>query len=430
MDKIPTSRLSRGKVIGKAALKIGFKKTKSLIVKDSKEQTQEEIANIILEALNELKGLSVKIAQTLALGMPFLEPQYLEKISKSFNKITPLNRALVRKIIKSELGKYPEQIYDNFDLTAFASASLGQVHRAIKDGKEMAVKIQYPAIAKTIQSDLSILAFGLKRFSGGADVEHILQELKDRLNEELDYTKEAQNLKAFKSANRNSNIVIAEVFDEFSTSKVLTTSYIKGQDFESFLKSKPSQEEIDNLAQLIFDNFFETLYNIKTIHADPNPGNFLFLEDGKLGLIDFGCVKKVNREFLDLFNKLHLALINGVEDLEIAKIYLEMGMIKISNDDEMLKFYKEIINPLDTIYIEIFKEKKYNFKNSNYSKRGFEAIIKVQKKQATSVQNYNQDYIFIDRTLLGYYAMFEKMGATIDTSYVKKIMERYNDKKS
>jgi len=426
MDSIPATKLSRSKVIGKAALKIGLKKTKSLIIKGNKEKTQEDIANIIVEALNELKGLSVKIAQTLALGMPFLEPQYLEKISKSFNQIKPINRALVRKIIKSELRSYPEEIFDSFDLKAFASASLGQVHRATKDGKKLAVKIQYPAIGKSVQSDLSILKFALKRFSGGANVEHILQELKDRLNEELDYTKEAQNLKAFKRANKNSNIIIPEVLNELSTSKVLTTSYLKGLDFESFLKSNPTQSTINSYAQLIFDNFFETLYSIKTIHADPNPGNFLFLEDGKLGLIDFGCIKRVSKEFLDLFNKLHLALISGIETKEIAKIYQELGMIENSSEDEILKFYKEIINPLDSIYIEVFKEKKYSFKDSNYSKRGFDAIFQVQKKQATSVQNYNQDYIFIDRTLLGYYAMFERMGATIDTSYAKKLMESYN----
>ncbi len=426
MDKIPTTKLQRTKIVAKATLKIGIKKSKGFIARNSKEQTQEEIGEVILQALNELKGVSVKIAQTLVLGMPFLDASYLEKISKTFDSITPINRALIRKIIKQELGSYPEEIFEEFDLKAYASASLGQVHRAKYNAKELAIKVQYPGIATSIDSDMTLIKFALKRFSKGADVEHIVSELQDRLNEELDYLHEAKNAKKFISANKKSDIVFPKVIDELTTKKVLASEFLEGLSFKDFLASSPNQELRDRYAQLIFDNFFDTLYAIKTIHADPNPGNFLFLKDGKLGIIDFGCTKVVDEEFLKSFNKLHLSLIDGIDDLEIAKQYMQLGMIDPASDEEMLKFYKEIINPLDTIYIEIFKQDRYNFKDSNYAKRGFDAIFTVQTRQATSVQNYNKDYIFIDRTLLGYYAMFERMGATIDTTYVKELMGRYD----
>ncbi len=425
MDKLPITKLQRTKILAKATLKIGIKKGKSYIVPNSKEQTQDEIGEIILQALNELKGVSVKIAQTLVLGMPFLNTNYLEKISKSFDSITPINRALIRKIIKQELGAYPEKLFDKFDLKAFASASLGQVHKAELRGEELAVKVQYPGIAKSIQSDMTIIKFALKRFSKGAKVEHIVEELSDRLSEELDYLNEAKNSQKFLKANRSSDIVIPKVIKELSSKKVLITEFLDGLTFKEFLAANPSQKQRDRYAQLIFDNFFDSLYEIKTIHADPNPGNFLFLQDGRLGIIDFGCTKAVDGEFLKSFNRLHLSLIDEIEPLEIAKQYMQLGMIEPASDEEMLKFYKEIINPLDTIYIEIFKQDRYDFKNSNYAKRGFDAIFKVQKKQAKSVQNYNQDYLFIDRTLLGYYAMFERMGAQIDTRYVKELMRRF-----
>ncbi len=426
MDKaLPASKLKRGGVLAKSALKIGISRGKSYIKGASKEESDDEIAEIILQALNELKGVSVKIAQTLILGMPFANQKYLEKIEKSFDSIKPINRALIRKIIKQELGAYPEEIFDKFEGKAFASASLGQVHKAKYKGKELAIKVQYPGIARSIESDMSIISFILKRFSKGAKVEHIVSELRNRLNEELDYLNEAANAKKFLSAKRNEDIVIPKVYDEFTTKRVLATEFLEGKSFKEFLESNPSQEQINRYAQLIFDNFFDSLYGIKTIHADPNPGNFLFLKDEKLGIIDFGCTKKVDGEFLKSFNKLHLSLIDEIEPLEIAKQYMQMGMIEPSSDEEMLKFYKEIINPLDTIYIEIFKQDRYDFKESNYAKRGFDAIFKVQKKQAKSVQNYNQDYLFIDRTLLGYYAMFERMGAQIDTRYVKGLMRSF-----
>ncbi len=426
MDKaLPASKLKRGGVLAKSALKIGISRGKSYIKGASKEESDDEIAEIILQALNELKGVSVKIAQTLILGMPFANQKYLEKIEKSFDSIKPINRALIRKIIKQELGAYPKEIFDKFEGKAFASASLGQVHKAKYKGKELAIKVQYPGIARSIESDMSIISFILKRFSKGAKVEHIVSELRNRLNEELDYLNEAANAKKFLSAKRNEDIVIPKVYDEFTTKRVLATEFLEGKSFKEFLESNPSQEQINRYAQLIFDNFFDSLYGIKTIHADPNPGNFLFLKDEKLGIIDFGCTKKVDGEFLKSFNKLHLSLIDEIEPLEIAKQYMQMGMIEPSSDEEMLKFYKEIINPLDTIYIEIFKQDRYDFKESNYAKRGFDAIFKVQKKQAKSVQNYNQDYLFIDRTLLGYYAMFERMGAQIDTRYVKGLMRSF-----
>ena len=425
MDKLPITKLQRSKIVAKATLKIGIKKSKGFIARNPKEQTQEEIGEVVLQALNELKGVSVKIAQTLVLGMPFLDESYLDKISKTFDSITPINRALVRKIIKQELGSYSDAIFEEFDLKAYASASLGQVHRAKYKGKDLAIKVQYPGVATSIDSDMTIIKFVLKRFSKGADIEHIIKELHDRLNEELDYLQESQNSKKFLETNKNSDIVIPKVIDELTTKKVLTSEFLDGLSFKEFLASNPSQELRDRYAQLIFDNFFETLYGIKTIHADPNPGNFLFFKDGKLGIIDFGCTKVVNEEFLKSFNRLHLSLIDGIDDLEIAKQYMQLGMIEATSDEEILKFYKEIINPLDTIYIEIFKEDRYDFNDSNYAKRGFDAIFTVQKRQATSVQNYNKDYIFIDRTLLGYYAMFERMSATIDTTYVKELMRSF-----
>ena len=135
MDKtLPVGKLSRGKVVGKALLKIGVKKTKSFVTGGDKTQNHEEIADIIFDALGELKGVSVKIAQQVALGMPFLPPAYIEKMGKSFNAIPTINKALVRKIIKTELGYYQQKAFDTFEMKAFGAASLGQVHKATKEG--------------------------------------------------------------------------------------------------------------------------------------------------------------------------------------------------------------------------------------------------------------------------------------------------------
>ncbi len=436
MDKaLPTSKSQRGKVVGRTLLKIGATKSKAMLkrtfsTKEAKEEIQgemhEEVAKTIFEALGELKGLSVKIAQQVALGMPFLPQTYLDQMQKSFHQVPPINRALIRKIIKSELGAYPEKCFSTFENISFGSASLGQVHLATLKDEKLAVKIQYPGIKKSIDSDMTLLNFGLKRMAKGNDVSHLIKEVKLRIHEEVDYENEANNCAFFHDNLQLDAVVIPKVYHEYSTKHVLSSSYLEGKSFEQFLISTPSQKELNHYAQLIFDSYFHSLYGLKTVHADPNPGNFIFMDDGKIGMIDFGCVKKIEDDFLIDYNRLHFSLMRGVSDEALVEQYHDLGMIDKATSEEMLTFYQETIKPFDRLFIEVLEKDFYDFKeNIDFSKRGFELILKVQKKQFHAVHKVNQEFIFLDRTLLGYYAMFEKMGAKIDTRNAVKIMKDF-----
>jgi predicted unusual protein kinase regulating ubiquinone biosynthesis (AarF/ABC1/UbiB family) len=432
-NSIPTSKLARGSVVGKAMLKIGATSTKGAVKRAfmskekrdaSKSDTHAQIAKVIIDSLGQLKGISVKIAQHIALGMPFLPQEYLDEIGKSFSNIPPINRALIRKIIKQELGAYPQEIFEMFESNSFGSASLGQVHLAHYQGQKIAVKVQYPGISKSIESDLGILKFGIKRFAGGKNIDHIMEEIEQRLHEEVDYEHEADNTRFFEQHLKHEKIVIPTVIEERSTLRVLSSSFLEGDSFEQFLARNPSQEERDGFAQLIFDSFFISLYKLKTVHADPNPGNFIFMSEGRLGMIDFGCVKRFDDDFLRSFSKLHHALIMKEDDMVLVVQYHDLEMIDKDSDEKMLEFYQNVIKPLDRIYIEIFEEEYYDFKESNgFSKRGFETIMKVQQTQIEAVHKINAEYIFLDRTLLGYYAMFEQMGAKIDTRFARELIK-------
>lgn len=436
MDKcIPTTTIARANVIGKTLVKIGANHSKGVIKKlissDSSrqsihEQTQETTAKLIIEALGELKGVSVKIAQQVALALPFLPQTYLEQITKSFNAIPPINRALIRKIIKQELNGYPEELFESFESTPFGSASLGQVHKALHNQESVAIKVQYPGIANTINTDMGMIKFALQRFAKGQNVDHIIEEINQRLYEEVDYTYEAKNVLFFKERLTHPQVVIPHVYSERSSSKVLVCSYLEGKSFGDFLKSAPSQEVRNHFAQLLFDTFFTSLYALRAIHADPNPGNFIFMDNNRLGLIDFGCIKYVDDDFLVPYNRLHLSLIEGCDDLSIAKQYAALNMIDSSDDASMVAFYTEVIKPLDRLYIDVLTKDHYDFGNDHhFSKRGFETILEVQRKQTHSVHKFNQEYLFLNRTLLGYYTMFEQMGARIDTRSARTIMNQY-----
>lgn len=425
-NSLPHTKLSRANVVGKAILKIGVTKSKHYLTNKDKSQTYEEIADIIFDALGELKGVSVKIVQHIALGMPFLPPEYLEKASKSFNAIPSINKALVRKIIKTELNNYPQELFESFNMSAFAAASLGQVHQAQIENKKLAVKVQYPGIKQSISTDMGLIHFGLKRFAKGQNIDHIISEIQERLYEEVNYLLEAQNYDFFRENLSNEDIIIPTVLHNLSTSKVLTTSFLEGLTFQEYIATKPNQKAKNNYAQLIFDNYFESLYKLKAIHADPNPGNFLFLSDEKLGLIDFGCIKKIDEDFLSSYTALHLDLFDEVDDVILVKHYHKLGMIEEDSLEKMLHFYQEVIKPLDRLYIEPLQDESYDFGvHNDFSKRGFELIFEIQKKQFNSVHQVNEDYLFLNRTLLGYFALFEKMDAKIETKRVKEIMLKY-----
>lgn len=435
MDKpIPITRMARGKVIGKTLIKIGATRSKGALKKmlssknhkqSIQDETHESTAKIIIEALGELKGVSVKIAQQVMLALPFLPQNYLEHIGKSFNAVPPINRALIRKIIKQELGSYPEEIFESFEGTPFGSASLGQVHKAQYKGETVAVKVQYPGIANSIHTDMGMVKFMLERFAKGQNIDHLIEEINQRLYEEVDYCFEANNVMFFKNTIMHPNIVIPRVYPELSTSKVLVCSYVEGSSLMDFLKSKPTQKQRNHYAQILFDTFFSTLYELKAIHADPNPGNFIFMQNGNLGLIDFGCIKYVDHQFLTHYNYLHLSLINGEEEDEIVRQYANLKMIDQSDLETMRTFYQEIIKPLDSLYIEILKEDHYDFgEDHSFSKRGFETILDVQKKQTHSVHKFNQEYLFLNRTLLGYYTLFEQMNAQISTHFARTLMKQ------
>ena len=431
-SKIPVSKMARGGVVGKAMLKIGVTHSKGMVKRafmkkenreESQRETHAEIAKVIIDSLGTLKGVSVKIAQQVALGLPFLPQEYLDEISKSFNAIPPINKALIRKIIKQELGDYPLNVFETFESDAFGAASLGQVHLATKDNQKIAVKVQYPGIAKSIASDLGVLKFALSRFAKGQNIDHIMGEVEERLYEEVDYFIEAKNTEHFYKNLKHERIVIPQVIEECSTKTVISTTFLEGKSFKEFLASNPTQEQRNHYAQLIFDSFFIGLYHLQMIHADPNPGNFIFMEEDKLGLIDFGCTKRLDDEFLSSFSKLHVSLMDKLPDEEIAVQYAELSMIDKGEIEEMVTFYREVIKPLDRIYIEIFEDDFYDFKeNSDFSKRGFNTIMEVQKKQIHAVHKMNEEYIFVDRTLLGYYAMFEQMEAKIDTRFAQKLV--------
>ncbi|XXT18879.1 AarF/ABC1/UbiB kinase family protein [Sorangium sp. So ce429] len=343
----PTGKLSRMRVAGAAAAQASVSQlryaTKRLTGDTDDDELRrlrdESIGKAVFQALGQLRGGALKISQMLAAHEDLVPPAVRQELAKASYRAPSLNRAVVRRMITMSLGQTPEQLFASFEPDAFAAASLGQVHRAVErdTGRRLAVKIQYPGIGDALRNDIAILralfttlaavtpASG-DRVPTRKAVEPLLAEIEDTLLEEVDYRHEALTTSWFRKYLKHDLVVIPEVVPKFSSSVILTTTLLEGKHLEEWLATNPSKEERDRIGQALCDVFFECVFELGIVHADPNPGNYIFTDDGRLGLIDFGCVQLIELRNVQLVAATLLAYAKG--DLEQAITeYQRVGML-------------------------------------------------------------------------------------------------------
>ena len=412
-DTTPISSFDRSKVLIKGAAKIGTKKTlsftkKAFLSDDKKEEeslrVQEEIAEVIFQNLSLLKGTAIKISQALVLHN-VLPKRLQKKLSKSFNNVHPISQALVIKVLENEFNKKYREIFESFSLKPFASASLGQVHLASFEGIRVAVKVQYPSIDKTIKNDLKLLSNIAKVKKEFAP---ILSEVQKRLYEEIDYLKEAQNtLWAYKNFS-SKNILVPKVYEKFTTKHIITTSYIDAIDLHSWLQTNPTLKAKTAIANLMFKVFTKSVFELRKIQADPNPANYLVKDDKQLVLIDFGCIKVFDKEFIESYRNL-FRVYNSQNRDDILLEYKKIGFIEdvALIDDEL---YKKI-SIFNDWGMEPFKKDSFLF-TQEYLTKGMEYATLFTSEPFQVLE----DFIFLDRTMHGLFSLFANMEVTVDMS--------------
>lgn len=271
--------------------------------------THRKVGKRLSESMSELRGPAMKLGQTLSLHAETLPDETIQELTSLQMSAPPMHPQLVRAQFRQELGRDPDDVYRSFDPVPFAAASLGQVHNAVgHDGKKLAVKIQYPAIREAIASDFK----WFRAVSQPAQLSRYLpsdtiDELQRQIEAETDYHREAEHLEFFgKKLRPLGFITVPEVFREFSTQRVLTMSKLKGKHLEEFLAGRPAQKLRDEIGAHLVDSYYFQLLKLGRFHADPHWGNYLFLVDGTIGLVDFGCVKRLEPDFVENLRKLFL----------------------------------------------------------------------------------------------------------------------------
>jgi hypothetical protein len=268
-----------------------------------KEEFNRRASQKINEELGALKGPIMKLGQILSMQTQVLPPEAIHELAHLQMRAPAMHPTLARAQFKASIGKYPEEVFRKFSPEPIAAASLGQVHRALtRRGEPVAVKIQYPGISRAIANDFVLLRSATLpvRLSGYAP-KAVIDEIQRGFTEETDYLKEARNIEFFRQALQSFEyLTIPKVYRDLTTDRVLTMSFLEGSIVGEFLKQRPPQALLDRIGSRLFELFHYQIQCVKVLHADHQPGNFLFCADGGIGLVDFGCVKRLTIDFADL----------------------------------------------------------------------------------------------------------------------------------
>ena len=375
----------------------------------------------IAETLGELKGAVMKVGQMASIATDILPKEMSDALGKLQREAPPMPFSLIESQIRSEFGASPESLFSRFDPEPFAAASIGQVHRArTDDGREVIVKVQYPGVDESCDSDLAHLKIAL-RASGLIKMERktlnaVLRELRDRLHEELDYCNEADNVRLFgKFHAQHDFMVIPRVVGERSSQRVLTLTYEPGDQI-SELDAKGYSQDIRDKAGLNLSHMFcSQLVELQSIHADPNPANFAFRPDGRIVLYDFGCVKKVNPQVLTHYmTTLKAALDADYEGVEAGMIALEARNLKNVPHLEP-EFYEMCRNAMLTPFLQ---DTPFDYAQS----RIHEEVIKIMPKLLKRITAFQAppEVLLIDRSVLGHYGNLRNMKARVSAGKVLK----------
>jgi predicted unusual protein kinase regulating ubiquinone biosynthesis (AarF/ABC1/UbiB family) len=424
-DKVPSGKLIRSAITGVGAAKVGLKHIgylgKSSFASEDEKQAQkenheQEIGRTLVNTFMQLRGTALKLGQMLSMDQDFFPETIRKELLRACHQVIPLNRAHIRKAFIQQLESPPEKLFQQFESTAFAAASLGQVHKAIlKDGQEVAVKIQYPGIASSIQSDVKIIQSLLLSLSGKTSylpskpiIRRVMSELEERLQEEVDYTIEANYTQWFSENVHHPHVQIPKVIPEFSTERVITTTRMQGKHLKEWLATNPSQEQRNHVGQVLFDIFIHQAFKLNIVHADPHPGNYLIQDSGNVVLLDFGCVKKLNPTFLKNIRKLYSGDIKRV-----YQGYTDLTFIPKSMDFKsfMEDFYQHI-ESLHQHIVEPLLQSPFDFaKKTSLSREDHKKVNKVTDILA----GIDQDQMYFDRAYLGMIQMLREIRAVVKT---------------
>ncbi|NNL08663.1 MAG: AarF/ABC1/UbiB kinase family protein [Croceitalea sp.] len=433
LDKIPTGKIERAGKLVKTGVKIGGNYVKyygkKLVNPElSKEELNEDNAEDIYDGLKSLKGSALKVAQMLSMEKNLLPSAYVEKFSLSQFSVPPLSAPLVRKTFKKYLGKYPEDVFDTFERDSINAASIGQVHKATKDGKELAVKIQYPGVADSISSDLALVKpIAIRMFNlQGKDSDKYFKEVEHKLVEETDYILELKQSEEITNACAMiPDMEFPKYYSNLSSERIITMDWMKGSHLSEFAKTEFSDALGNKLGQALWNFYMYQIHGLRKVHADPHPGNFLVSERDTLIAIDFGCIKAIPDEFyipyFELAKKENIA-----NDAIFTKKLYELEILTPTDSARELEFFTALFKEMLTLFTSPFNEEQFDFGSDIFWAKIADLSKRYSKDEQIRKMNGNRGskhFLYMNRTFFGLYNLLHDLKAKVEVNQFRQFLD-------
>ena len=381
------------------------------------------MADQIADTLGELKGAVMKVGQIASQTQDFLPKEFSDALEKLQKEAPPMPFEVIVGQIESELGKPVSELFEYLQETPYAAASIGQVHRArLHDGTDVIVKIQYPGVDESCDSDLKQLRMALRL--GGLlkmpkeSVDRLFAEIRERLKEELDYENEARNIELFREFHKDQPwVLIPSVAKSHSTRRVLTMELVEGDHVSKVTRDRYDQDTINLIGHRIFMLMADQLFRFQCIHGDPHAGNFAYRPDGSIVMYDFGCVKKLKPEIIAAYRN---ALVSALEEdyQALDRHLIDLGA-RVGSQPAVDEAYYAMWRDILVVPFED-REVPYNFAEADIHKR-------VAEKTSTVFKYLDYfkppvESIFVDRMIAGHYWMLKRLGVQ---AAFREELERY-----
>ncbi|WP_024481517.1 ABC1 kinase family protein [Cellulophaga baltica] len=433
LDKIPTGKIERAGKLVKTGVKIGgnyvkYYSKKLVNPELSKDELNEDNAGDIYDGLKSLKGSALKVAQMLSMEKNILPSAYVEKFSLSQFSVPPLSAPLVRKTFKKYLGKYPEEVYDTFDKDSINAASIGQVHKATKDGKTLAVKIQYPGVSESISSDLAIVKpIAIRMFNlKGKDSDKYFKEVENKLVEETNYILEMkQSQEITKACAVIPNMEFPVYYPKLSSERIITMDWMYGMHLSEFAKTDFSAAEGNTLGQALWDFYMFQIHGLRKVHADPHPGNFLVSKDNTLIAIDFGCIKEVPDEFYIPYFELAKKEVIENDSHFMEKLY-ELEILTPTDSEQEIIFFKALFKEMLLLFTSPFNGDTFDFGSDDFWHQIADLSQRYSKDDQIRKMNGNRGskhFLYMNRTFFGLFNLLHDLKAKVEVNNFRKYLD-------
>jgi predicted unusual protein kinase regulating ubiquinone biosynthesis (AarF/ABC1/UbiB family) len=368
-----------------------------------------QTADDVTATLGTMKGVMVKLGQMASYVDDGLAPSVRRTLSRLQDSVPPMSAELAASVISEELGQPPERAFSQWDPEPIAAASIGQVHRAITtDGRAVAVKVQYPGIAEVMAADLdnvALLRRMLRITAPSQDVEGLIEELRERVLEELDYRREAANQQALHEYFAgHPTISVPPILAELSTRRVVTSELVTGARFADL--ASWSQQERDLAGETLYRFVFRSLYEVHAFNGDPHPGNYIFHGGGKVTFLDFGMVKHFSDDDIKPLMQMARNLCVDNDPAQFRHSLEEAGFLVPGAplDDAQIADHL-------AVFYQLIRESRTVTVTSDYASAVVRRFFDVRSPVAQYAR-IPRSYVILQRINLGLFALLGELKAT------------------